>query len=138
MTEITMPVGFSREREPEPAYRWYAQTDGGAGYDVCVPGDDEDPYVESLDLAARVLHDVPLMAEEAVAYIHAAVDAPRLGITDAPQIVSVFCDARTAMATIDLNWEFDLYSLWHVTFADVHDPSRRHPIAFGRRVWGVL
>jgi hypothetical protein len=137
MTEITMPLRFSRDREPQPAHRWYARTDGGAGYDVCVPGDDEDPHVPSLDLAARVLHDVGEMTEAAIAYVHAAVDARRLGLLDAPTVVSLLVDARDATATLDLNWEFDLYSLWHVTFTDVHDPARRSPIAFGRRVWGA-
>lgn len=135
MTEMPPPERFSRERGHPETYRWYAHTEGGAGFDVCVPGDDEEPYAASVEMAAALVGDVPVLAEEAVVYIHAAVDASRRGIFGAPSVVSACFDARDDTVTLDLNWESDLYSLWHVTFKYAHDRTRRHPNAFGRRDW---
>jgi hypothetical protein len=46
------------------------------------------------------------------------------------QIVSLFCEGGSQTVVLELNWETDLYNLWHVRFIALQ------PAEFGCRAWG--
>jgi hypothetical protein len=131
--EVPSADRFRRDRGSLDVQRWFVLLGRGA-FDLCVPGDDEEPDPRSIEMAAGVLPTLPVIVEEAAAHLAAMVDARRRGLSGEPELVSVLVDARREQVTVELNWDADLYSLWHVTFT-WRTGFPRHPAAFGRRDW---
>ncbi|HEX2204572.1 MAG TPA: hypothetical protein VHG91_14770 [Longimicrobium sp.] len=128
------PAGtFLQEPFRTDAGHWRAPVDGD-GTGLRVPDGDGAPDAASLALAERALPEAGALVEEARAYLAGTVDFARASLHGDPEVIGVTCDALSATVTLELNWDSDLYSLWHVRFRWRPDGGRT-PIAFGRRDW---
>lgn len=134
--QVPPPESFTHESGDWIGPPWWAPV-AGTDFDLHVPDGEDGPDPQALAFAQRVLPRVHELRDQAARYIAQAVQVrsnPRLE-TDEAQIVSVFCDAGSGTTILELNWEADLYSLWHVRFTD-HPTQGLHPVAFGCRPWG--
>lgn len=134
--QVPSPEHFTHESGYWVGPPWWARVPG-ADFDLHVPDWEGEPDPVALEFAARVLPRVHDLRAEAARYIGHAVQVrsiPRLDPEEA-DIVSLFCEGGSGTVILELNWDADLYNLWHVRFRD-HPVLGIHPVAFGCRAWG--
>jgi hypothetical protein len=134
--QVPSPDDFRHEDGYETMPPWWARI-AGENFDLFVPDRQGEPDRDSLDFAARVLPRLHELRAQAARYIGDVVQVRGIPTLDpeAAQFVSVFCEAASGTVFLELNWEADLYHLWHVRFGD-HPVQGLKPLAFGRRAWG--
>lgn len=80
------------------------------------------PHPPSYELAMRVLPELELLKDKAVAFLARIVNFDTLALDGEPYVAAVHCNAHTEKVIVELGWTDETYVRFSVTFS-----WRAHP-----------